>query len=76
MLASPALVALALEWAMSLHEVVVPAVLAGALELMEGGRRGVSSGSGTPAIVGALGGDKGDTGIRGIRGRGSGGVEE
>ena len=50
----PALVALPLEWAACFDEVVVTAVLAGALEFTQGGRGGVGPGGGAPAIVGAL----------------------
>ncbi len=73
---SPALVALPFEQAMCLHKVVVPAVLAGALEFVEGGRRGVGSCSGAPAVIGALSGNKGDHGFGGVRGRRSGRVKE
>ena len=62
----PALVALPLERAMCLHEVVVPAILTGALEFAEGGRRGVSPCSRALAIIRALGGDKGDSRFGGI----------
>ncbi len=72
----PALVTLPLEWAMCLHEVVVPAILAGTLEFIKGGRGGIGPGSGAPAIVGALGGNKGDPRLRGIRGRGSRRIKE
>jgi len=58
MLASLTLVALLLEWAASFNEIVFPAILAGAFELVQRGRWWVSPGGGAPAIVrGALGGD-------------------
>ena len=57
----PALVALPLEWATCLHEVVVPTVLAGALEFAQGSRGRVGPGGGAPAIIRALRGDKSDS---------------
>jgi len=62
----PALVTLLLEQAAGLDKVVFPTILAGALEFVEGGRRGVSLCSRAPAIIGALRGDKGDPRLRGI----------
>ncbi len=75
-LVSPGLVALLFERAVGLYKVVFPAILTGALEFAERGRRGVSPHIGAPAIIRALGGDKGDPGLRGIRQRRSGGVKE
>ena len=60
-LASPAFVALPLKQATRLHEVVVPTVLAGALEFAQGSRGRVGPGGGAPAIIRALRGDKSDS---------------
>ncbi len=60
MFTSPALVALPFERAACFDEVVVAAVLTGALEFSQGGRGGVGPGGRAPAIVGALRGNKGD----------------
>jgi len=57
---SPTLITLLLKGAAGFNIVIFPAVLTGAFELVEGGRRGVSLYSRAPAIIGALGGDKGD----------------
>jgi len=54
-LTSPTLVALPFEWAARLYEVIVPAVLTGALEFVQGGRGRVGPGGR------ALRGDKGDS---------------
>ncbi len=75
-LTSPAFVALLLEWAAGLHEVIFPTILTGAFEFAERGRRGVSPCSRALAIIRALEGYKGDPRLRGIRRRGSGGVKE
>jgi len=77
MFTSPALVALPFEWTAGLHEVVFPAVLAGAFELVQRGRRRVSLGSGAPSIIrGALGGNKSDAASGGIGGWGLAWVKE
>ena len=62
MLASPTLVTLLFKGAAGLNEVVFAAIFTRAFKLVQRGRRGVSPGSGAPAIVrGALGGDKGNS---------------